>query len=174
MDRNEIRLAGNGGQGLILGAHILFRALSLDGRRAAQSQSYEPTSRGGFCYSDVIMTEDASDYPLVTTLDMVVALAQVGIDRSLALVKPNALIIVDEKHVSAPPQGRFRLHKLPITERAAAIGSSRIANIIALGVLARISGICSKGSLEQAVRMEAPEKFLDLNLAAVHEGFLLQ
>ena len=173
MDRNEIRIAGNGGQGLILGAHILFRALSLDGRRAAQSQSYEPTSRGGFCYSDVIMTEDASDYPLVTTLDMVVALAQVGVDRSLALVKPNALIIVDEKYVTAPPQGGFQLHKLPISERAAAIGSSRIANIIALGVLARISGICRKEALEQAVRMEAPEKFLDLNLAAVHEGFLL-
>lgn len=174
MDRNEIRLAGNGGQGLILGAHILFRALSLDGRRAAQSQSYEPTSRGGFCYSDVIMTEDSSDYPLVTTLDMVVALAQVGIDRSLTLVKPDALIIVDEKYVPAPPQGSFQIHKLPITERAIAIGSSRIANIIALGVLARISGVCSKESLEQAVRLEAPEKFLDLNLAAVHEGLSLQ
>ncbi len=174
MDRNEIRLAGNGGQGLILGAHILFRALSLDGRRAAQSQSYEPTSRGGFCYSDVIVTEDSSDYPLVTTLDMIVALAQVGIDRSLALAKPNALIIVDEKHVPAPPQGSFRLCPLPITERAIAVGSPRVANIIALGALACISGICSKGALEQAVRLEAPEKFADLNLSAVHEGFALQ
>jgi 2-oxoglutarate ferredoxin oxidoreductase subunit gamma len=173
MDRNEIRLAGNGGQGLILGAHILFRALSLEGRRAAQSQSYEPTSRGGFCYSDVIVTEDSSDYPLVTTLDMVVALAQVGIDRSLALVKPNALVIVDEKHVSAPPEGKFRLHPLPITERAVAIGSARIANMVALGALARITGVCSKQALEEAIRLESPEKFAALNLSAVHEGFAL-
>ncbi len=48
--RAEIRLAGSGGQGLITGMHILFRALALEGKRAAQSQSYEPTSRGGFCY----------------------------------------------------------------------------------------------------------------------------
>ena len=61
MDRIEIRLAGSGGQGLILGMHILFRALGLEGKRAAQSQSYEPTSRGGFCYSDLIVTEDPSD-----------------------------------------------------------------------------------------------------------------
>ncbi len=173
MDRNEIRLAGNGGQGLILGAHILFRALSLDGRRAAQSQSYEPTSRGGFCYSDVIVTEDSSDYPLVTSLDIIVALAQVGIDRSVALAKPNALIVIDEKQVIPPPQGAFRLHALPISERAVAVGSPRVANIIALGALARISGICSKDALERAVRLETPEKFADLNLAAVHQGFAL-
>ena len=108
MERTEIRLAGSGGQGLILGAHILFRALGLEGRRAAQSQSYEPTSRGGFCYSDLVVTEDTSDYPLVTTLDMVVALAQVGLDRSLDLVKPGALVIVDERLVPALPRGSFQ------------------------------------------------------------------
>ena len=57
MERTEIRLAGSGGQGLILGMQILFRALGLEGKRAAQSQSYEPTSRGGYCYSDLILAE---------------------------------------------------------------------------------------------------------------------
>ncbi len=174
MDRNEVRLAGNGGQGLILGAHILFRALSLEGRRAAQSQSYEPTSRGGFCYSDLIVTDDGADYPLVTTLDMLVALAQVGIDRSLALTRPDALVILDEKHVTAPPQGRYRIHPLPISARAMAVGSARAANMVALGALARISGVCGRDALAQAIRLEAPEKFVDLNLAAMHEGFALQ
>ena len=74
--RTEIRLAGSGGQGLILGMHILFRALGLQGRRAAQSQSYEPTSRGGFCYSDLIVSDDSSGYPLVTGLDMIAGLSQ--------------------------------------------------------------------------------------------------
>lgn len=173
MERKEIRLAGSGGQGLILGAHILFLALGLEGRRAAQSQSYEPTSRGGFCHSDLIVTEDSSDYPLVTTLDMVVALAQVGIDRSMALAKPGALILVDERLVPTPPQGSFRLHALPISERAVEIGSQRIANIIALGALARLSGLCGRAALAEAVRHETPEKFAALNLSAVDAGFAL-
>ena len=71
--RVEIRLAGSGGQGLITGMQILFRALALEGRRAAQSQSYEPTSRGGFCYSDLVVSDDGDDYPLATKLDMVAA-----------------------------------------------------------------------------------------------------
>ena len=160
-------------RGLILGMHILFRALGLEGKRVAQSQSYEPTSRGGFCYSDLIVTDDPSDYPLVTGLDMIAGLSQVGLDRSLALVKPNALVIVDERLVAEPPNGFSRLHVLPISQRAIALGSPRIANIITLGALARLTEVCSKDSLETAVRLETPKKFADLNLAAVQEGFAL-
>ncbi len=108
MERKEIRFAGSGGQGLILGAHILFRALGLEGRRAAQSQSYEPTSRGGFCYSDVIVSEDQSDYPLVTGLDAIVGLSQVGVDRSLPLLKRGALVVVDERLAPKRAARRFQ------------------------------------------------------------------
>jgi len=171
--RVEIRLAGSGGQGLITGMHILFRALALEGRRAAQSQSYEPTSRGGFCYSDLIVCDDAADYPLATKLDMVAALSQVGLDRSLALIKPGALVVVDERLVPDPPRRGFDLHVLPISERAIATGSPRIANVVALGALARLSRVCAGDSLEQAVRLETPAKFARLNLAAAREGFAL-
>jgi 2-oxoglutarate ferredoxin oxidoreductase subunit gamma len=171
--RVEIRLAGSGGQGLITGMHILFRALALEGRRAAQSQSYEPTSRGGFCYSDLIVCDDAADYPLATKLDMVAALSQVGLDRSLALIKPGALVVVDERLVPDPPRRGFDLHVLPISERAVATGSPRIANVVALGALARLSRLCADSSLEEAVRLETPAKFTGLNLAALREGFAL-
>ena len=172
--RTEIRFAGSGGQGLILGMHILFRALGLDGRRAAQSQSYEPTSRGGFCYSDLVVSDDPAGYPLVTGLDMIVGLSQMGIDRSIAHVKTGALLIVDERLVPQPPSGDCRLHVLPITARAIELGSPRIANIIALGALAQLSGVVSQATLEEAVRLETPKKFADLNLAAVAEGFALK
>ena len=102
--RAEIRLAGSGGRELITGMHILFRALALEGRRAAQSQSYEPTSRGGFCFSDLVVSDDSDDYPLATRLDMVAALSQIGLDRSLPLIKPGALMIVDERLVPDLPK----------------------------------------------------------------------
>ncbi len=173
MIRTEIRLAGSGGQGLILGMHILFRALGLEGKHAAQSQSYEPTSRGGFCYSDVIVTGNAADYPLVTHLDMMAGLSQTGVDRSIGLVKPGGLVIVDERLVPEPPKSGVRLLTLPIMARAVEVGSPRIANIIALGALVGLSGLCTRHSLEEAVRRETPKKFADLNLTAVAEGFAL-
>ncbi len=171
--RVEIRLAGSGGQGLITGMHILLRAFALEGRRAAQSQSYEPTSRGGFCYSDLVVCDDGADYPLATELDMIAALSQVGLDRSLALLKPGALVIVDERLVPEPPRRGFDLNVLPLGRRAVATGSQRIANVVALGALARLSRACGADSLEQAVRLETPAKFATLNLAALREGFAL-
>ena len=168
--RAEIRLAGSGGQGLITGMHILFRALALEGKRAAQSQSYEPTSRGGFCYSDLVVSDDASDYPLAIGLDMVAALSQVGLDRSLTLIKPGALLIADERLAPDPPKAGFALHVLPIMAAAVETGSPRIANVVALGALARLGRLVADEVLEQAVRLETPPKFADLNLAAVRAG----
>jgi len=173
MNRIEIRLAGRGGQGLITGMHILLRALALEGRRAAQSQSYEPTSRGGFCYSDLIVADDAEDYPLTTKLDCIAALSQIGLDRSLSFIKPGALLIVDERLVPEPPERGFDIHVLPMSQRAVATGSPRIANVVALGALARMSRLCAADSLEEAVRLETPAKFAALNIAAAREGFAL-
>ena len=136
--RAEIRLAGSGGQGLITGMHILFRALAIEGKRAAQSQSYEPTSRGGFCYSDLVVSDESGDYPLATRLDMVAVLSQIGLDRSLSLIAPGALLVVDERLVPDPPKSGFDLHVLPIAARAVETGSPRIANVVALGALAHL------------------------------------
>jgi len=168
---DEIRLAGSGGQGLITGMHILFRALAIEGKRAAQSQSYEPTSRGGFCYSDLVVSDDSGDYPLATRLDMVAALSQVGLDRSLSLIKPGALLVVDERLVPEPPKTGFDLHVLPIAARAVETGSPRIANVVALGALAHLGRLVTEEVLEEAVRLETPPKFADLNLAAVRAGW---
>lgn len=170
-DRLEIRLAGSGGQGLILGARILFEAFAVEGRRASQSQSYEPTSRGGFCHSDVVVTEDLSDFPLVTGLDVLIALDQIGYDRSVGLIKPEALVLVDEGIATGPAGGQ--LHRLPIAARAVATGSPRIANMVALGAFVALSGLCGPEALAEAIRRETPEKFADLNLAAARAGLSL-
>jgi 2-oxoglutarate ferredoxin oxidoreductase subunit gamma len=171
--RVEIRLAGSGGQGLLTGMQILLRAYALSGRRAAQSQSYEPTSRGGFCYADLVVCDDPADYPLAIRLDMIAALSQIGLDRSLKLVKPGALVVVDARLVPEPPRRGFDARVLPLSDRAIALGSVRVANVVALAALTRLAGLCPPETLEQAVRLESPPKFAALNLAAAREGFAL-
>ena len=64
MDTLEIRFSGSGGQGLILAARILAAALVAQGRNVAQSQSYEPVSRGGLSRSDLVISDGEADFPL--------------------------------------------------------------------------------------------------------------
>jgi 2-oxoglutarate ferredoxin oxidoreductase subunit gamma len=167
----EIRLSGSGGQGLLLSAHILAHALILEGRKVAQSQSYEPTSRGGVSRSDIIVSDGMVDYPLATALDFLLVLDQIAADASDGILKPGATVLVDAARVPTPPEGEFSLYVLPFSDTAKTIGNERVANMIALGALAGMSGICSRDALEAAIRTDTPEKFLELNLEALERGY---
>lgn len=169
----EIRVSGSGGQGLLLSAHILAHALILEGRKVAQSQSYEPTSRGGMSRSDLIVSDGVVDYPLATALDYLLILDDVAAKASERMIKPDATVLVDAARVPSPPKGDFTVHSLPFTATARAVGSERAANMVALGALVEISRICSRESLEQAIRTDTPKKFLELNLEALQKGYEL-
>ncbi len=93
----EIRLSGTGGQGLGLGGKMLAAALSSDGLHVAQSQSYEPTSRGGMSRSDLVVTHETADYPLATALDYLLILDTRAMSISEGMINDNAVVLVDEE-----------------------------------------------------------------------------
>jgi 2-oxoglutarate ferredoxin oxidoreductase subunit gamma len=171
--RLEVRIGGTGGQGLILCAKMLADALASAGRCVAQSQTYEPTSRGGFCNSDLVVSEGEVDYPLATSLDCLVLLDRMAVKPSWPLVKKGALVIADTRLCPELPQGDYRGYHLPLSRTAIELGSERVANMVGLGALAQIAGLCDHKALEQAVRAETPKSFLDLNLDALAAGYKL-
>ena len=175
--RLEIRIGGTGGQGLILCAKMLADALCATGKRVAQSQTYEPTSRGGFCNSDLVISAGEVDYPLATAVDYLVLLDRLAVKPSWPLLKSGALVIADTRLCPELPEGdrngNYRAHHLPLSRTAIELGSERVANIVALGALAALSGVCERKALEQAVRAETPKSFLDLNLDALAAGYRL-
>ncbi len=175
--RVEIRIGGTGGQGLILCAKMLADALAAAGRHVAQSQTYEPTSRGGYCNSDLVISDREVDFPLATALDCLVLLDRMAVKPSWPLLKANALVIADARLCPNLPEGRcdanYRAHSLPLTRTAIELGSERVANIVALGALAALTGICGRKALEQTVRANTPKTFLDLNLDALAAGYRL-
>ena len=171
--RLEIRIAGSGGQGLILAAKMLADALASAGRRVAQSQTYEPTSRGGFCNADLVIAQGEVDFPLATALDCLVLLDRIAVPPSGPLLKDDAVVIADTRLCPELPGSAHRVHRLPLTRCAIELGSERVANIVALGALAVIAGLVDRRSLEQAVRSETPRSFLHINLDALAAGFHL-
>jgi len=171
--RLELRIAGTGGQGLILSGKMLAEALARSNLRVAQSQTYEPTSRGGFCNSDLVVTANEIDYPLATQFDALVLLDQLAVAPSLPLAKPGALVIADTRLCTDIPDGDYDVHRLPLTRAALELGSERVANIVALGALAACTAVCGRSALEEAVRGQTPRSFLDLNLDALAAGYRL-
>ena len=169
--RIEIRIGGTGGQGLILSAKILADALAAGGKRVAQTQSYEPTSRGGFCSADLVVADGEVDFPLATALDCLVLLDRMAVTPSWPLLKPGALVIADTRLCPELPAGDYRRYHLPLSRTALELGSERVTNMVALGALVALSGICDRNQIEQAVRAETPRGFLDLNMDALKAGY---
>jgi 2-oxoglutarate ferredoxin oxidoreductase subunit gamma len=171
--RIEIRIGGTGGQGLILSAKMLADALSAMGKRVAQSQTYEPTSRGGFCNSDLVISDGEVDFPLATAVDCLVLLDRLAVKPSWPLLKPGALVIADTRLCPELPEGDYRAYHLPLSRTAIELGSERVANIVALGALAALAGLCERKTLEHAVRADTPKSFLDVNMDALAAGYEL-
>ena len=77
----QIVLTGTGGQGLILAGIILAEAAVLDGKQAIQTQSYGPEARGGASRAEVIISDEAIDYPKVQKADTLLAMSQEAFDK---------------------------------------------------------------------------------------------
>jgi len=169
-DRIEIRLAGEGGQGMILAGVILAEAAAIyDGLNAVQTQSYGPEARGGASKAEVVIGQEAIDYPEVICADVLVALSQEACDKYASNLKKDGLLIVDADKVGRVPlTNAVRASIIRLAEEST--GRSIVANVVALGVLVGLSGVVSQKAIEQAVTCRAPKGTEAINLAALAAG----
>ncbi len=170
--RYEIRLSGAGGQGLILVGKVLAEAAAIyDGLNATQSQSYGPEARGGASRSEVIISDTDIDYPKAENIDILLALTQEACDKYGSDVKPDGIIVIDSQTVTNPPAGNFTVVSLPILQSAVErLGKFVVANIIALGVIHKLSNIVSEEAIKSAIRSRVPKGTEEINLKAFQTG----
>ena len=166
----EVRLAGSGGQGLLLAGLTLAEACGLyDGREVTMVQSYGPEARGGASKAEVIVSDDPIDYPLCSRVDILLALTQEAADAYCWDLKPDAWILVDADLVNHPPTSRAVA--LPFTAAARdKLKKVMVANIVALGAIGELTGLVSKRALEKALLARVPKGTEDLNRKALSLG----
>ena len=95
MNRMEIRLAGSGGQGVILATIILAEAALEAGKYTAQSQSYGPEARGGSCKAEVLVSDTELGYTKVQNPTFFMALTQDSLEKYAKSLDRDCLILVD-------------------------------------------------------------------------------
>ncbi len=167
--RYEIRLAGAGGQGLILAGIILAEAAGVyDGKFVCQTQSYGPEARGGASKAEVVISDTEIDYPKAIRPDVLLAMNQKSLDAYVSDLKPGGLLLVDADLVREVPDEPVLA--LAFTGIARDLGEARAANIVALGALAQVTGVVSLKSLTAAVLARVPKGTEELNRRALAAG----
>jgi len=169
--RYEIRLAGRGGQGLVLAGLILGEAALKSGRNVAMSQSYSPRVRGGTSLSEVVIDEEEITYPKTTSPDFLLVMSQEALEEHGNELRPGGVVIIDSTEVEGEPQVEARVIRVPITRLARERLRAVVANMVALGVLGGATGIVSKEELIEALHAHAPKGTERLNEEALALGW---
>lgn len=168
--RYEIRLAGEGGQGLILAGVILAEAAAVgDGKNVTQTQSYGPEARGGASKAEVVISSEEIDYPKVVEADLLLAMSQEACDKYCHDLREDGLLIVDSILVDRVPDASA--YRVPITQIAEEATGRRVgANVVALGLIVGLSDIVSREAIETALARRVPKGTQELNLKALNAG----
>ena len=156
-DRFEIRVAGSGGQGVILAAVILGEAAALrtEGLNSVQSQAYGPEARGGASKSEVVYDRGEIDYPKAAHPNLQVILTQKACDTYSHDTAPGATVILDDFFVTDPPKLDADIYLLPIVRTAREkLGREIVVNMVALGTAAKV--LEDKGLVQP--RREGPRR----------------
>jgi 2-oxoglutarate ferredoxin oxidoreductase subunit gamma len=173
--RVEIRCSGSGGQGILLAAAIIAEAAAALGMHVVQTQSYGPEARGGASKAEVIIADEAIDYPEVRRPDVSLVLSQAAYVKYAADTRAGGLLIYDSGLVHVDP-GEASVVRcgLPFTQVASdELGKKVVTNIVALGALARVGEVLPVDAVREAVLSRVPARFKELNARAFDLGLRL-
>ena len=152
MARKEIRIAGFGGQGIVLSGSILGKAASIyDNGYAALTQSYGPESRGGSCRAELIVSDAPIEYPYLLNPEIQMLLSQEAYKEFADNSSNNTLVIVDSDLVTIDPSRKPEPLAIPASRMAQELGRPVVANIIMLGFLAATVDVVSRDALKKAI-----------------------
>jgi 2-oxoglutarate/2-oxoacid ferredoxin oxidoreductase subunit beta len=170
----RVRLAGAGGQGIVMAGLLLAEAAVHSGKNATHAQAYGPESRGGASKAEVIVSDGEIDYPYADRVDVLVALTQEACDRYLGDLEPGGVLITDAERIAAAGRPDVIRHDLPITAAALrAVGATLGANLVALGALIGVSGLVPVEAVEHAIARRRPGGSTERALQAFRAGLAL-
>ena len=169
----EVRVAGFGGQGVILSAIVIGKAASVyEGGFATMCQAFGPEARGGACSAQLVLSDQPVLYPYVTKPDVLVVMSQEAYSKFVPELKPTGTLIVEQDLVKISElPATVKVYSCPATRLAEELGKRMVLNIVMVGFFAAVTGLTKKESLRDAVGASVPESFKDLNLAAFDKGY---
>jgi Pyruvate/2-oxoacid:ferredoxin oxidoreductase gamma subunit len=168
----RIRVAGFGGQGVLLVGEVLAEAGLDAGLEVSWLPSYGPEMRSGTSNCHVRLSHEPIDSPLVTSPNVLLAMNEPSLKKFVATVQPGGWILYNGEAI---PDDCIRddVHALalPFTQVADQLGEPRVANMVILGTLLEITGVLPQASVEAALhRLVKQLRWLAIDQRALARG----
>lgn len=168
----EVRVAGFGGQGVLLLGEVLAEAGLDAGLEVSWLPSYGPEMRSGTSNCHVRLAREPIDSPLVSHPDVLIAMNEPSLRKFATAVRPGGWILYNDEALPAEcvPVGVHGLAQ-PFTRIANELGDARAANMIMLGALLEVAAVIPASSIEAALlRLVKNPRWLELDRRALKLG----
>jgi len=172
----QIIISGFGGQGALFAGQLLTYAGLEEGRHVAWLPSYGPEMRGGTARCTVTVSDEPIGSPLTDTPSAVVALNPPSLEMLEPKVMPGGLLIVNSSIAKEEIKRKdIRSLRIPATDLARdEFQNERMANMILLGALVKMTGVVTLDSVLNALKKNLPERrqhLLEPNRLALQRGW---
>jgi 2-oxoisovalerate ferredoxin oxidoreductase beta subunit len=149
----HVRVAGFGGQGVLLLGEVLAEAGLDAGLEVSWLPSYGPEMRSGTSNCHVRISRAPIDSPLVSAPNVLIAMNEPSLRKFDTKVQPGGWVLYNGD-VFPEECVRPDVHvlALPFTRIADELGDGRAANMVMLGALLEITGGLPQASVDAALR----------------------
>jgi 2-oxoglutarate ferredoxin oxidoreductase subunit gamma len=168
----EIRVAGFGGQGVILAGMVIGRAATIyDNKHVTLTQSFGPEARGSACSVQLILSPEPILYPYLNQADLLVAMSQEAYTRFIPTLKPGGWLLYEEDLVELDERAQgMQAFGIPATRFAEELGRRLVLNMVLVGFLTGVTEIVSPEAARKSVADSVPKGTIELNTAAFDKG----
>ena len=161
--KEEIIIAGFGGQGVLSMGKILAYAGLMENKEMTWMPAYGPEQRGGTANVTVIISDERISSPILSKYDTAIILNQPSLAKFEGKVKPGGVLIYDGYGIINPPtRTDIQVYRIDAMDEANERKMAKTFNMIVLGGLLRIRPVVTIESVVKALRKTLPERHHNL------------
>lgn len=172
--KEEIIIAGFGGQGVLSMGKILAYSGIMQDQEVTWMPSYGPEMRGGTANVCVILSDKKISSPILSKFDTAIILNQQSMDKFESRVKPGGVLIYDPNGITRHPERKdITVCRIDAVEEAAKLGNAKAYNMIVLGAYMKLKPVVTLENVVKGLKKSLPErhhKLIPMNEQAIKVG----
>ena len=175
--KEEIIIAGFGGQGVLSMGKILAYSGLMEGKEVTWMPAYGPEQRGGTANVTVIVSDEKISSPILSKYDAAIILNQPSLEKFESKVKPGGILIYDGYGIINPPTRKdIHIYRIDAMDAANEMNNAKAFNMIVLGGLLKIAPIVTLENVIKGLKKTLPERhhhLIPMNEEAIKRGMEL-
>ena len=172
--KEEIIIAGFGGQGVLSMGKILAYGGIMQDQEVSWLPSYGPEMRGGTCNVSVVLSDNKISSPVLSRFDTAIILNQQSMDKFENQVKPGGLLIYDTNGITRHPERTdITICRIDAVEEAAKMGNAKAYNMVVLGAFLKMKPIVTMENVLKGLKKSLPPRrhnLIPMNEQAITVG----